>query len=52
MKETQMIDAVVFDMDGVIFDSEKIYLKCLANLGLDVVQEIYLSELMLYQRLL
>lgn len=28
-----MIDAVVFDMDGVIFDSEKIYLKCLTAVG-------------------
>lgn len=28
-----MIEAVVFDMDGVIFDSEKIYLKCLTAVG-------------------
>lgn len=32
-RRTQMIEAVVFDMDGVIFDSEKIYLKCLTAVG-------------------
>ncbi|MDE6182689.1 MAG: HAD hydrolase-like protein, partial [Eubacteriales bacterium] len=28
-----MINAVVFDMDGVIFDTEKIYLKCIKKVG-------------------
>ena len=44
MKDLENIDSVIFDMDGVIFDTEKLYIDCSVeigkNYGLTDVEEV------------